>query len=909
MPRFPKGFGRRKTLAPTDKTNDNQVEQSFKVFNRSEEAGKSLDGGIRLFKPIPATVKRTSSKQVDDYNLFENIGSNQFQAYIVNILMLIRQSSSGASNTLTSVTDNSSRLSATSTVPSSTDNANAQEWSSPHDKPFINIPLPPAPRKSSVFSLKNASHAISLGKLKTSSNADIPPPSPSERGDEDIVGARMRTVTSSSYASTTVPPKSNGKDGNGTFDGKHSQTLSEVQETGIRERRPESLLPSKQSRSYPTPLDLVKTKVVEVSPALSSSYNSSEALLHGNTPSAFESRHSPRSPLVPQHVPIRGSSPLSTHTNDQRYERQLDNEMGRRSTSCERNPVPDVQAMPLDEDAQLLQESINASRRLNEQSQEEQDDWSASQTSPERVAESFDRSGHRIGTRQNLSNENMHDNTIAVTANLAQRYQERSLSPPNSRSSHMKVMTPAQFERYKQDQDRLRHLRVKNFQTEGEDEEDDTNYDDGDDDDAVEKAKAVARQRRKQEAHMAVYRQQMMKVIGETPSNPATRPSMFASQSSPNLSNIGQPDDTEEEEDEEVPLGILQAHGFPSKNKTPQIRNNRSSSNLKAAAGSAAPTGLADSRLPVFARNLPHDPYYGSSLVKSMHRESLAFAGGSSSSNGVIKGLPPGGLVGVIATEERSRALRRGSPNAQSEYPVQVPPNTIGLAQNSIEPSSTMHNMIGPGNLASIGATPSMINPVDQAQMHMTHQMQQFMQMQMQFMQMMSQRRPQSPNHTPQSPSYAPHPPELPRPASAQLHQRSLTMMNHNSAPWLNRASTYSPSVYAVNGYATSIAPSERSNVGLPGRYRPVSQAPPVKLNRAKTSSVCGDLQNWDDKTATRASTLIKVVDSKLGNVSDEDEDEAWAKLAMKKKEKKSAWRTKKDRDSNGLKEMLNYLN
>ncbi|RKF83750.1 hypothetical protein GcM3_008011 [Golovinomyces cichoracearum] len=900
MPRFPKGFGRRKTLAPPDKTNDNHAEQSFKVFNRSEESGKSLDGGIRLFKPIPATVKRTSSKQADDYNLFENIGSNH---------------SSGASNTLTSVTDNSSRLSATSTVPSSTDNTNAQEWSSPHDKPFINIPLPPAPRKSSVFSLKNASHAISLGKLKNSSNSDIPPPSPSEISEEDIVGARMRAVTSSSYASTTVPPKLNEKDGHGTFDGKTSQTFSEVQETGIRERRPESFLPStKQSRSYPTPLDLVKTKVVEVSPALSSSYNSSEALLHGNSSSAFESRHSPRSPLVPQHVPIRGSSPLSSHNNDLRYEIQLDNETGRRSTSCDRNLVPDAHSMPLDEDAQLLQESINASRRLNEQSQEGEDDWPASQSPPERfntherVAESLDRSGHGTGARKFFSSENMHDNTIAVTANLAQRYQERSLSPPTSRSSHMKVMTPAQFERYKQDQDRLRNLRVKNFETE-EDEEDDTNYDDGDDDDAVEKAKAVARQRRKQEAHMAVYRQQMMKVIGETPSNSATRPSMFASQSSPNLSNIGQPDDTEEEEDEEVPLGILQAHGFPSKNKTPQIRNNRSSSNLKAAAGSAAPSGLADSRLPVFARNLPHDPYYGSSLVKSMHRESLAFAGGSSSSNGVMKGLPPGGLVGVIATEERSRALRRGSPNAQAEYPVQVPPNTIGIAQNSNEPLSTMHNMVGPGNLASTGATSSMINPVDQAQMHMTHQMQQFMQMQMQFMQMMSQRRPQSPNHTPQSPSYTPHLPELPRPASAQLHQRSLTMMNHNSAPWLNRASTYSPSLYAANGYAPSIAPSERSNVGLPGRYRPVSQAPPMKLNRAKTSSVCGDLQSWDDKTTTRASTLIKVVDSKSGNISDEDEDEAWAKLAMKKKEKKSAWRTKKDRDSNGLKEMLNYLN
>ncbi|KHJ34012.1 hypothetical protein EV44_g5185 [Erysiphe necator] len=867
MPKFPKGFGRRKTILPPVEIVDKPppvVEQSFKVFDRSERVGKSLDAGIRFSKTTHSTSGQANTVQIEDDNLFENIGSNH---------------SSGASNTLTSVTDNSSRLSAVSTVPSSTDNAHGQEWTSPHDKPFTDIPPPPAPRKSSAFSLKSAGYAMSWGKSKPTVSKDLPP-SPIDRSDEEGNGVSIRSMAASSYINTTVPPKCYERDSDHSYSQimpSYEKRLTSVSETVRKDK-------NQYFRSHPVPLDLEKSMKIERFTDVWSGQRSSQGLILGASPPPVASRQSPRSPLVPHHVPPRVTSPAISSTSENRYIKSQEHGLRSRSLSRERISDNDSHLHPFDEDAKLLQDSVNASRQLNEQSSDAQGDWSTSQSS-QRQNDSPERKH---------SNNNLFDRSIVDQSNLAQKYQERSISPPKSHTSYNKVMTPAQFERYKQDQERLRYSRgIKS-----EDEGDDEGYDDGEDEDELEKAKAVAKQRRKQEAHMAVYRQQMMKVIGEPLSNTVTRPNIFSTQSTPNLTSVGHIDDTEEE-DEEIPLGILQAHGFPSKNKPPSLRNNSQNSSNKVTSSSGASNGIADSRLPVFARNLPQDPYYGSGIVRPVQRESMAFSGGSSANSGGLMGLPPGGLVGVIATEERSRALRRGSPVPQGDYITQTPPITMGTGQANNESPGSMMNTINSG-INSNFVPPLVLTPVDQAQIQMTQQMQQFMQMQMQFMQMMAQGRPQS--------SSLPQPPtEIPRPASAQIHQRSQTMMNQNSVPWLSRASTYAPSMYACNNYAPSIAPSERSNIGLPGRYRSVSQVPKNE-KKTRSSSICGALQSWEDKNNNRASTTIRTVNPKIDHGSDEDEDEAWEKLTKKKKEKKSLWRTKKDKDPNGLKEMLGYL-
>jgi hypothetical protein len=514
-----------------------------------------------------------------------------------------------------------------------------------------------------------------------------------------------------------------------------------------------------------------------------------------------------------------------------------------------------------------------------------------------------------------INEDNMFASQIPTSATVAQRFQDTerfndrswSTAPKrNAKAPTTKVMTPAQFERAKQDQERLKS--VGGQSKDDQDDDDEEIYED--DEDEAEKAKQLAKQRRKQEAHMAVYRQQMMKVTGEAPS--AGRPQVFATQSSPNLT-VAASSNEDPEEDEEVPLAILQAHGFPSKSK-PQIRSMGSNPNLRGS-GSISGGVVGSGNLPVFARNLPQDPYYGAGIVTPAHRESMSFGGGAGSVTGVApRGLPPGGLVGVIATEERSRAMRRGSPNPEGTYgpPPSNGFNGMGMGMQPPAPGS-IYNGMGPAGHMPMGPMgpiqPMMLTPGDAAQIQMSQQMSQFMQMQMQFMQIMTQggQQQQAQNGHVSHASMA----DVPRPSSAQgvrpgttsqQHQRAMTMLEPNAVPWMNHNPMYAPSVHAQgNGYAPSIAPSERSNIGLPNRYRPVSQAPPVKDSR--TSTMSGALQNWDNKNGGATIKAVK----KSGNVSDEDDEEGWEEMAKKREKKKSIWRIKKDKDPSGLKEIMSF--
>jgi hypothetical protein len=581
-----------------------------------------------------------------------------------------------------------------------------------------------------------------------------------------------------------------------------------------------------------------------------------------------------------------------------------------------------------DEDARLLKDSVNSLRQLTESPVDlrARDSWlgllskspsygalPAASTPKSKSAETG------RGTPKTDPEGSLFDQQITAAADVAQQYEQIAATPPPELTPKNKVMTPAQFERYRQEQDRLK---VIGGQSKDEDNEEDT-YDD--DEDEAEKQKQVAKQRRKQEAHMAVYRQQMMKVTGEASSSagaPPMRSSMQHSRSSLNLlSNAsGSPED--EEEDEEVPLAILAAHGFPNKNRPPsQLPTMNSNPNLRASSmmgAYPAPQSVAGDpiaggqggRLPVFARKLPEDPYFGAGIVNPINRESLALGNGAGSVyGGSSRGQTPGGLIGVIATEERSRAMRRGSPNAAGEY---APPpsngfNGMGMPPNMQMPpmgrSMTMPNPMGP-----MGPMGPMLTVGDQAQLEMAAQMQQFMQMQMQFMQMMTsnQGRPQSQNG--QSPPMQGLPSMgMPsqqglRPGSSQ--GRTMSMLDPNAAPWqqAQRNTMYAPS-FLGGGYTPSIAPSERSNVGLPGRYRPVSQYAGPDNSRAATMS--GAIQDWSD--AKQGVATVKAV-KKSGDVSDEDDEEGWEAMKQKREKKKSMWRSQKDDNTSGtMKDLWAY--
>lgn len=503
-----------------------------------------------------------------------------------------------------------------------------------------------------------------------------------------------------------------------------------------------------------------------------------------------------------------------------------------------------------------------------------------------------------------------------------------------------KVMTRAQFERYRKEQENTEETSTSDV---SDDEND--NYDD---DDEAERNRQVAKQRRKQEAHLAVYRQQMKKVTGEQPSE---LPNIGQLRSGPERITTGTPDRTStstptfsfdkasgnskggsDDEDEDIPLGILAAHGFPTKNRpptalgaaaaNPYIRYTSESypaPPMSTAGGSVAGGGKT---LPPFARNLPQDPYYGAGLVNQSNRESLSFGSGGGSAYGGYSPNPnPGGLVGVIAGEERARALRRGSPNAQGSYTAPLP-QSMPQMQAGMQPGMWPMQTMPTGN-----------DP--QSQM-----IAQMMQMNMQLMQSVQHLTggaaqvpqpgvPLSFGPSPQQQmmnGFLSAPGQISRPTSMdsqsasgsqglgqQGQQRAMSMMGSiNGSLWPSKANQrmtmISGSSMGNQGYAPSIAPSERSNIGMPSRYRPVSIAPADEAprSRLRESSFISGPSHLDskDRRGSLMTTSIRPVQKspsppKLSTVSDDDDDEGWEQMKQKREQKKSSWKSKKKDEPN----------
>ncbi|KAF2720308.1 hypothetical protein K431DRAFT_226718 [Polychaeton citri CBS 116435] len=498
---------------------------------------------------------------------------------------------------------------------------------------------------------------------------------------------------------------------------------------------------------------------------------------------------------------------------------------------------------------------------------------------------------------------------------------------------------------------------------------------------------------------MSIYRQQMKKTAGGGPTDLPIggRPELNrSSNSAPAVGFTGfhlggldgkPPGEAvkgkhDSDEDDDVPLGILQAHGFPGVNRPP-TSGDAAGAGKASVAGSIANGGAGQGNLPPFARRLPPDPYFGASIVNHSNREALAFNGDAGSVYGVPPSMPPqmsaqlappqmghpGGLVGVIAGEERARAARRGSPNAQGGYntsPMPLPSNMPGQMGRTM----SMGNIPPPTVYTPSGVPPvpmmPMMSPMmggmpgqgaaDQTQ----QQMQQFMQMQMQFMQnMLSMQQGQMGQQPQQDFLGVPGQPQS-RPMSMasqippqQNHipnsGRSMTMLNpppswgsmqppvrpHSGMPQIG---AYAPSVNGFNmnggggpgpGYTPSIAPSERSNIGMPSRYRPVSNFGDAQSGRAQslTSSVTlqalkSELNQstpnflhpdsrqqppYHQPTASRST--IRIVEKPKGSPrvsttqleKDEDEEDGWAAMKKKREERKFRLGRKTEKgDNNG---------
>lgn len=123
-------------------------------------------------------------------------------------------------------------------------------------------------------------------------------------------------------------------------------------------------------------------------------------------------------------------------------------------------------------------------------------------------------------------------------------------------------------------------------------------------------------------------------------------------------------------------------------------------------------------------------------------------------------------------------------------------------------------------------------------------------------------------------------------------------------------------------GYAPSIAPSERSNVGMPSRYRPVSIAPsdehvPRAASRSSTlTSVMllpggpgrdSKLSTSGDRESKLSVRPVTQTPPKKSAASDDDDEEGWEEMKKKREKKKSTWRLKKKGDDHGGLETYDY--
>ena len=861
-----------------------------------------------------------------------------------------------------------------------------------------------------MASLKAAGRAFSFGRKKAESSAAGPRPVIEHAlSDGRAQYSRERTHTESSYASqsTATPPKllDTGLDFGSTdnfgtmFDdigNRQSQTELDKAVLGFDQvESPGAMTPAAEQNNHghsnfaPTPLQAGTSPRSWVSQGSQDDLISRHSPAMGRTFSYEDGQENiDGASQRTKSRTMSGPGP-SSPSYRKKQQRPPSDGLRRSSVYVNKKEVTQDPAQFHDDDAKLVMESINASRRLDigglgsyQESDEEKSPTASlvhhARATPTQYFTSGAQQYSADGARRNspwghgnhtsgpsasqpetsavprakkfdisLQEErSMFDISPPPSAGLASSSRPKLQAPPMPQTQN-KIMTPAQFERYRKEQEMNRVVNQQSSHNSSDDEGDDY-----DDDDELEHTKQLAKARRKQEAHLAIYRQQMMKVTGEQPSDLPSinlRPSIDrSSMSTPILPtqlsgidvNFDKPSadgKVSDDEDDDVPLGVLAAHGFPSRNRPPNAMSSKDSRIQyksesypppPASSSGASQSGRA-SGLPPFAKHLPQDPYFGASLVNPTNRESLMFGhqGPGSSLGAPTPSMPPGGLVGVIAGEEKAKAARRGSPNTHGNYGSPLP---LSMTQSPGMP---------PG-------MPPMMSPGEQATVQMSEQMNQMMQMQMQWMQQMQQmmasgmqmpsgqQQPMLSGHHPmmtppilQAPSPFPaHRPLSSGPQSAPgVHGgqmpggRAMSMMSPSStAPWPPQHGNFRRSVApstmggALNGpkpgYSPSIAPSERSNVGNPSRYRPVSVAPMDEhqpRSQSRTSTINSNIlhplgSSRDNRQSTsrdRKSNLslrpsAAMPARKTG--SDEDDEEGWEEMKKKREKKKSVWRLNK---------------
>ncbi|KAF5569549.1 hypothetical protein FPHYL_2077 [Fusarium phyllophilum] len=452
---------------------------------------------------------------------------------------------------------------------------------------------------------------------------------------------------------------------------------------------------------------------------------------------------------------------------------------------------------------------------------------------------------------------------------------QRPRPPPTSRIGHGKVMTEAEFEALQKR--KAREEAERRFYGGEEEEDDKVDYECIDDTEAVNRQKA---QRKKQQAYLdGGYRQQMMKSTNGSDLPPLRSHSRVSSSWSMKSFKTFQglrediaPRHDNEDEDEDVPLALLQIQRRLG-SKAPSIINFGHTRGESISQLLPIDSIRQNSRtpMPAFARSLPQDIFpAGPQTAWPMNNQQLI----------------PGGLVGVIASEERAKKARRVPPSTGFQ-PLPDTNEAFNWGQATTQPGGIAHSFGLPGT-----QTP------------------------------MAFSRPQTPVAVPQLPPLTSNQ-EMFNFLQAQTEVlRSMATMNQRSnQPWnafssqqsvMNMGppgagSTYAPSLYAPSnyaksnyapsnharsvylqpgGYAASVAPSERNTVGLPSRYRPVSKAATQTLSgKATKDDDTVSVNNWNNNRSNITGTSVAIEQDS----TDDDDDDAFWRAKREKRDKRRA--------------------
>lgn len=417
---------------------------------------------------------------------------------------------------------------------------------------------------------------------------------------------------------------------------------------------------------------------------------------------------------------------------------------------------------------------------------------------------------------------------------------------------------------------------------------------------------------------------------------------------------LGFPSETsmkaDEWEDEDVPLGILAQHGFPSQaqNRLPSQPANAMPSYIpeRPASAGALSNRVSHANLPAFARNLPADPYassfVGGGLVRPTNRESMGFNGfargpGSVAGESIAGGMPmmyheaglsQPSLVDQIQMRDMTKQKYMGGASKKPQggpftgllgQQMNANGQPLNPTRMSQMPMNGMNPMMG-GQMPMMGMGMGMNPmgfPMQQPNEYM-QQMQQFQQMQqmiaMQQMQLQQmQAMQQNPQQDPRM-SMAMSTPGFGSNMMGNGSFLSVPSMQNGQANPVNRPMSMMSGVPNLQqrpmssfmgpspGYTPSIAPSERSNIGLSARYRPVvNHSDSMSNGTSMTLQATAGAQN---KPGVIKGILKKA--SPQVQVRETDaEDEDWGSMAARK----SQYVKGKENNGAGLAELTRGLN